>query len=81
MKKKIPPLKTDEEAEDFVATADLTEYDLSGGYMVKFELKPKNKSISLCLPETTLTAEKNRAKIEGIPYHRLIRQAIERAVS
>ena len=80
MKKKIPTFRTDEEAEEFVATADLTEYDLSGGYMVKFELKPKNKSISLRLPETLLTAVQNRAKSEGIPYQRLIRQAIERAV-
>lgn len=29
MKKKLPILKTDEEAEKFVATADLSEYDLS----------------------------------------------------
>ena len=81
MKKKIPTFNTDEEAEAFVATADLTEYDLSGGYMIKFELKPKNKSISLRLPEPLLTAVQNRAKIEGIPYQRLIRQAIERAVN
>lgn len=81
MKKKIPTFKTDEEAEDFVATADLTEYDLSGGYMVKFELKPKDKAISLRLPETLLAAVQARAKREGIPYQRLIRQAIERAVN
>jgi hypothetical protein len=30
MKKSIPTFKTDSEAEDFVAKADLTEYDLSG---------------------------------------------------
>ena len=29
MKKKLPELKTDNEAEDFIDTADLTEYDLS----------------------------------------------------
>jgi hypothetical protein len=29
MKKKLPVLKTDREAEDFVAHADLTGYDLS----------------------------------------------------
>src|ERR1035437_1836512 len=30
MKKKIPTFKSDEEAEAFVASADLTDYDLSG---------------------------------------------------
>jgi hypothetical protein len=29
--KKLPRFATDEEAIDFVATADLSEYDLSGG--------------------------------------------------
>jgi uncharacterized DUF497 family protein len=30
MKRAIPTFKTDKEAEDFVATADLAKYDLSG---------------------------------------------------
>ena len=30
MKKKTPTVKTDAEAERFVATADLSKYDLSG---------------------------------------------------
>ena len=37
MKKTIPTFKTDAEAEDFVATADLSDYDLSGGQVVRFE--------------------------------------------
>ena len=37
MKKPIPTFKTDQEAEDFVATADLTKYDLSRGQIVRFE--------------------------------------------
>ena len=47
MKKTIPTFKTDKEAEDFVATADLTGYDLSGGEVVRFELKRKDKSANL----------------------------------
>lgn len=35
----LAELKTDAEAEAFVATADLTEYDLSGMVPVRFELK------------------------------------------
>jgi predicted DNA binding CopG/RHH family protein len=80
MKKKIPTFKTDQEAENFVATADLSKYNLSGARLVKFELKPKNKSISLRLPEDLFRAVQEKAKREGIPYQRLIRQAIEREV-
>lgn len=46
MKKKLPILKTDAEAEKFVATADLSEYDLSGFKKVHFEIKPKDAAIS-----------------------------------
>ena len=40
MKKKLPRLKTDKEAEEFVAAADLTEYDLSVLRPVRFEFEP-----------------------------------------
>ncbi len=39
MKMQIPTFETDKEAEDFVDQADLTDYDLSGGRVVKFVLK------------------------------------------
>ena len=55
MKKKIPPFKDDEEAEAFVATADLADYDLSGAKLVRFELKRKDKSnlrLRLATPKT-----------------------------
>jgi predicted DNA binding CopG/RHH family protein len=80
MKKKFPVLRTDEEAEHFVATADLTEYDLSGGRLMRFELRPKDKSVSLRLPEKLLTAVRSCAKRAGIPYQRFIRMALEQAV-
>jgi len=80
MKKRIPAFKTDEEAEKFVDTADLTKFDLSGARLIRFEFKPKNKTISLRLPEELLQAIQGRAKREGIPYQRLIRQALEREV-
>lgn len=44
MKKKLPVLRSDEEARRFVDAADLTECDLSGGQRVRFELKPKDHS-------------------------------------
>jgi len=46
MKKKLPTLTSDAEAEAFVATADLSEYDLTGMVPVRFELKPKDKSVN-----------------------------------
>jgi predicted DNA binding CopG/RHH family protein len=78
--KKFPILRTGEEAEYFVATADLTEYDLSDMVPMRFELRPKDKSVSLRLPEKLLTAVRSRAKRVGIPYQRFIRMALEQAV-
>jgi predicted DNA binding CopG/RHH family protein len=80
MKKPIPTYKTDKQAEDFVATADLTDYDLSGGEVVRFELKRKDKSVNLRLPAQLLEAVQNRAKRAGVPYQRFIRMALERAL-
>jgi predicted DNA binding CopG/RHH family protein len=80
MKKTIPTFETDEEAEAFVAEADLSDYDLSGGQVVRFELKPKDKSVNLRLPDSLLTAVKERARRAGIPYQRFIRMALERAL-
>jgi predicted DNA binding CopG/RHH family protein len=41
MKKRLPRLSSKKAAEDFVATADLTRYDLSAMVPMRFELKPK----------------------------------------
>jgi predicted DNA binding CopG/RHH family protein len=80
MKKKIPTFKNDEEAERFVATADLSEYDLSGAQLVRFEFKPKDKTVNLRLPGELLEAVRNRAKRAGLPYQRFIRMALEEAL-
>jgi predicted DNA binding CopG/RHH family protein len=80
MKKKLPTLTSDEEAEAFVANADLTEYDLSEMVPMRFELKPKDKSVNLRLPEQLLEAVRSRAARAGIPYQRFIRLALERAL-
>jgi predicted DNA binding CopG/RHH family protein len=81
MKKKLPRLRSDAEAEAFVSSADLTEYDLSGLVPVRFEMKPKDKAVSLRLPEQLLTAVRKSAKRIGVPYQRFIRMAIEKAVA
>ena len=81
MKKKIPTFKTDEEAEDFVATADLSEYDLSGGEAVRFEFEKKAARINMRVPEALLDAVKKKAAARGIPYQRFIRETLENAVN
>jgi predicted DNA binding CopG/RHH family protein len=78
--KKIPILKADEEAEDFVENADLTEYDLSDFKPFRFEFQKKEARVNMRLPVSLLEAVKVQAKQRGIPYQRIIREAIERAV-
>jgi len=80
MKKKFPDFKTDKEAETFVESADLSEYDFSGMVPMRFELKRKDTSISLRLPEELLEAVRINAKRVGIPYQHFMLLAIERAI-
>ena len=80
MKKKLPKLRSDKEAEEFVARADLTEYDLSGLKTVRFEFQPKSERINMRLPKPLLKAVKASAAKAGMPYQRFIRQALEAAV-
>lgn len=80
MKKKLPELESDDEAEAFVAASDLTEYDLSGMKLVRFEFQPKDERVNMRLPKPLLDAVKARAAKAGMPYQRFIRQALEAAV-
>ena len=80
MKKKLPKLKSDREAEAFVAKADLTEYDLSDMRPVRFEFQPKSERVNMRLPKPLLQAVKESAARAGVPYQRFIRQALEAAV-
>jgi predicted DNA binding CopG/RHH family protein len=80
MKKKLPKLHSDEEAEEFVASADLTEYDLSELRTVLFEFQPKSERVNMRLPKPLLDAVKASARKAGIPYQRFIRQILEAAV-
>ena len=75
-----PELTSDEAAEHFVETADLSEYDLSGFKPVQFEVEPKNAQVNMRLPENLLHAVKAQAKQRGIPYQRYIRETLEQAV-
>ena len=80
MKKPLPEFKTDEAAERFVAEADLTDYDLSGMHLVRFEFQPKSERVNMRLPKSLLDAVKAAAAKAGMPYQRFIRHALEAAV-
>lgn len=78
--KPLPRLESDEEAERFVDTADLSQYDLSGFAPTRFEFEKKTAQVNLRMPESMLKALKDRARRRGIPYQRFIREALERAL-
>ena len=80
MKKKLPSLRSDEEAEQFVANSDLTDYDLSDLRTVQFEFQAKTERINMRLPKPLLEAVKASAVKAGVPYQRFIRQVLEAAV-
>lgn len=79
MKKTIPTFKSDEEAAAFVDAADLSQFDLKG-QLVRLELKAKDKTISLRLPDQLLQEVKSRAAEAGMPAQRFMRLALEKAV-
>ena len=81
MKKKIPAFKSDRAAAAFVDKADLTQYDLSGAQLTRFEIKPKDKSVNLRMSEELYNAVRKRAARARVPYQRFIRLALERAVA
>jgi predicted DNA binding CopG/RHH family protein len=77
MSKKFPDLKSDEEADAWLQSADLAEYDLSSMKKVRFELARKDTSISLRLPSALLATLKAQAAKVNMPTQRLIRMMIE----
>lgn len=80
MKKPLPKLTSDAEAEAFVEKADLTEYDLSRLTPTRFEFMPKSRSVTMRLPEALFEAIKGEAERSGVPYQRFIRRALEAAI-
>ncbi len=59
--KQFPAFKTDEEVEEFVATADLSEYDFSNFKTVRFEFEPKAARVNMRLPQALFKTVKERA--------------------
>jgi predicted DNA binding CopG/RHH family protein len=78
-KKRVPKLRTDKAAETFLAQ-DLSQLNFSQFQPVRFEFEKKDKQINMRVPAPLLAALKAKAKERGIPYTRLIREALERAI-
>lgn len=79
--KSLPVLLSDADAEEFIATSDLTKFDLSGGRLMNFEFEEKDSQLSLRMPTSLLDALKSKAKLKKVPYTRYIRMLIERDIS
>jgi len=80
MKKKVPALKTDRQAEAFLAQ-DLSALDFSQFKPAKFEFEKKDDQINMRVPKPLLEAVKARARARGIPYTRFIRETLESALA
>jgi predicted DNA binding CopG/RHH family protein len=79
-KKRVPRLKTDAQAETFLAR-DLSDLDFAQFKPVRFEFERKDGQINMRVPRPLLAAVKARAKARGIPYTRFIRETLERAMA
>jgi predicted DNA binding CopG/RHH family protein len=80
MKRKVPNLTTDADAEAFLEQ-DLSDLDFTQFKPVRFEFERKSARVNMRLPQALLDAVKARAQARGIPYQRLIREALEQAVA
>src|SRR2546430_216572 len=75
-------VKSDREAERFLDRKDLSDYIVAENVVpARFEFERKTKSLTMRIPASLLDAVKARAARQGIPYQRLIRQALERVVA
>ena len=77
----MPSLTSDAQAEQFVDTADLAAYDLSGFKPMRFEIEPKAAALHMRLPQNLLDALKSKAKSKGIPYTRYVRSLLEHDIA
>ena len=80
MKQQLPLLTSDEEAERFLDTADLSQFELSGMKRHSFEFSKKSKQVNMRFSDQLLDAVKATAAAKGMSYQRFIRQTLEAAI-
>ena len=76
-RKPVTSLRSDAEAEQFVETADLSTYDLSGFKPMRFEVARKEAALNMRLPAALMDAVRAKAKLAGVPYARYVRMVLE----
>ena len=79
MKRKVPVMTTDEEAEAFLEQ-DLSDLDFSQFKPYRFEFENKTARVNMRLPEGQLATLKAEARKRGIPYQRFMRELLERGL-
>jgi predicted DNA binding CopG/RHH family protein len=77
--KHIPILNSDKAVED-VLVQDLSDLDFSQFKAFNWERQPKTARVNMRLPQGLIDLLKAKAKAKGVPYQRLIREAIEKSV-
>ncbi len=79
MLKKLPDLRSDLAAEEFVATADLSDYDLSSFSPARFVL-PSAAGDAVTLPPELLRRVEAEAERSGVSREEFVRRAVEDAL-
>ncbi len=77
--KTVPTLTTDDQAERFL-DQDLSTLDFTQFKPMNWEAQLKTARINMRLPAGLMATVKARAAAKGVPYQRLIREALEREV-
>ena len=77
MQKSLKKIKTNKEIESLLKQ-DLSPYIHTSNFkQMRFELKPKNKTITFRISKELLKTLKQKAKKQGVHYQKLMRQALE----
>jgi predicted DNA binding CopG/RHH family protein len=80
MKRKVPRMTTDREADAFLEQ-DLSDLDFLQFKPARFEFQTKAARLNMRLPAPLLDAVKARAEARGVPYTRFIREVLEQALA
>ena len=84
--KPFPKFASDAEAERFVETTDLSQYDLMAGglprdeWFARAEHLYKDARVTLRLPQGVVDADKSKAAARRMPYQRLMRLQLQKAL-
>ena len=75
-----PKLKSHDDVDDFIATADLSEYDWGQPEAIRHEFEGKNARVTMRMPESQLDRIKAEAEKRGVKYQRFMRDLMERGL-